>query len=379
MADRSALTVVLLAPGESLHTSRWAAALAGAGHRIIVASWRSCPGIAAVDLRIAPASGAPPACRMPLAIAWLRRLIGDVRPDLVHVHSVGVHGLLALALPDGPARVVTPWGSDLRAARRSAVRASVARLALNRADLVLPTSAEVAGEVNSRYRVSAERIKVLSWGVSEELIAALPEVCPGDVRSAFGIPSGATVVLSVRSTSATYRIQEVMSAFARAARDRPDLFLIVLGGYCPRPAAARRARDAYADRVRAAAGPVADRVLIVEHPLTPRQVFELMCAADLAVSIPPADQRSSSVLEAALAGCCLLLSDIAPYREMVSEGLAAQLLTEPIGDTLADALLHARADETTRRTNRDFVWAHERGRDKVAALEQTYGRLLRAR
>ena len=37
------------------------------------------------------------------------------------------------------------------------------------------------------------------------------------------------------------------------------------------------------------------------------------------MSVPAGDQRSSSVLEAALAGCRLLLSDIPPYRELVRE------------------------------------------------------------
>ena len=123
------------------------------------------------------------------------------------------------------------------------------------------------------------------------------------------------------------------------------------------------------------AGGIADRILIIDRTLSQQQVFELMCAADAAVSIPAADQRSSSVLEAALAGCRLLLSDIAPYREMVRDGLAADLLTEPVSRSLAEALRQVRPDEASLLANQAFIRAHERGADKAAALEQIYREL----
>jgi hypothetical protein len=116
-------------------------------------------------------------------------------------------------------------------------------------------------------------------------------------------------------------------------------------------------------------------MLIVDRTLSQRQVFGLMCAADVAVSVPAADQRSSSVLEAALAGCRLLLSDIAPYREMVRDGLAADLLGEPVGRSLAGALRRVRPDQAARLANAGFISTCERGADKAAALEQIYREL----
>jgi glycosyltransferase involved in cell wall biosynthesis len=378
MHDRRRLTIVLLAPAASVHTARWAAALAAARHRVIVASWQPGPDLPGADLRIAPGAGRGPGSRAIMAPGWLRKLVRDVRPDLVHVHSVGAHGLLALALPRGPAVVVTPWGSELRAARRSAPRAAVIRLALRRAGLVLPTSAEVAAEVAGRYRVPRSRIQVLSWGVSAELISAQPRISAAAVRREFGIPAGATVVLSIRSASATYRTREIVSAFRRAAAHRPELFLVVLAGHRPDRASARRAMDGYLDLVRAAAAGIEDRILVVGRALGPVQAFGLMCASELAVSVPLGDQRSSSVLEAALAGCRLILADIAPYRELVGDGLAADLLPEPVLDTLADCLRTAPAGAAGSDGNRRFILGQENGAAKTAELERIYLRLARA-
>jgi glycosyltransferase involved in cell wall biosynthesis len=179
-------------------------------------------------------------------------------------------------------------------------------------------------------------------------------------------------VLSIRSASATYRIREVASAFGRAVAERPNLFLVVLGGHLPSSAGARRAASAYLDGIRA----LSDRMVIVDRTLGQGEVFGLMRAADVAVSVPAADQRSSSVLEAALAGCRLLLSDIAPYREMVRDGLAADLLAEPVSDSLAGALRRVGPDEAGRLANQAFIRAHEHGADKAEALEQIYRDLV---
>lgn len=375
MADARALTVVLVGPASSVHVRRWVTTLGGAGHRVIVASWQPGPELARADLRIAPAVGASPARRAPQAVVWIRRLIREVRPDIVHVHSLGAHGLLSLALPHGPARVVTPWGSELRAARTSAGRASVVWLAARRADLLLPTSPAVAAEMINRYHVPPSRTRVYSWGVAENLIAARPSISPAAVRQAFGIPAGATVVLSARSTGETYRTLEIVTAFARAAAGRPDLFLVVLGGHSPDRESARRAKESYFGQIRAAASPVRDRTLILEQALTPEQTFELMCASDIAVSIPPGDQRSLSVLEAALAGCRLLLSDIAPYHEMINDGIVADLLSEPVTASLAEHLRRGPADEVGRRINQEFILANEHGATNARELETIYRQL----
>jgi glycosyltransferase involved in cell wall biosynthesis len=377
--SRDRLTVLLLASAGSVHTARWAAELGAAGHDVVVASWRPGPQLPGADLRVAPAVSARPLWRLPLAAMWLRRLVRAVQPDVVHVHSLGTYALLSLALPRNPARVLSPYGSELRSARRSAIRATVIRLALRRADVVLPCSAEVAAEVTGRYAVPAERAPILSWGVSADLIAARPSISARAVRSEFGIPADATVVLSIRSTAATYRVLQVVEAFAQAAADQPGLFLVLLGGARPERESGRRSQQAYLDGARAATRHIRDRVMILGPALSRERTFELMCASDAAVSIPAADHHSYSVLEAALAGCRLLLADIAPYREMTGDGMVAELLPEPIVSELARRLRLAATEPRDRDVNQGFILTREHGAGKLAEHVQIYRRLTAAR
>lgn len=372
MAGRDRLTVLLLAPASSVHTRRWSAALAGVGHRVVVASWMPGPRLPGVEIHTAPAAGNRPVRRLPGAARWLRALVAQTRPDVVHVHSLGIHGLLSLALPPGTVRVVTPWGSELAAARRSRGRAAIVTLALRRADLALTTSTAAAAELTSRYAMPPGRVQVLSWGVEQKLISARESISAVAVRAEYGIPPAATVVLAIRSASATYRTAEIVSAFTAARADRPGLYLVVLSGHRPGPPRARQAQAAYLSLLTGLSREAAGQVLLVEHSLTPWQTFTLMCASDIAVSVPAADQRSSSVLEAALAGCHLLLSDIEPYREMAADGLAADLLPEPIAAALAGRLRTVAPDPARQRHNRELIHTREHGAAKAAALGRIY-------
>ncbi|WP_411150238.1 glycosyltransferase family 4 protein [Streptomyces sp. A30] len=380
-APAAPLRVVLLASATSAHTRRWADDLAMRGHQVTVCSWHE-PGLRPDGWR---AVSAPTGACLPLRAArgghWLRREVRGARPDVIHVHSLGVHGALSLLLPAHPAVpvVITPWGSELRAADRHSARALVARLALRRAARVVPTSREVAELVASRYRVLSTRITVLSWGVPDALLDAGNDADPRLTRAKYGIPAGARVALSVRSTSEVYRTHEILAAFTRAARVRPDLFLVLVAGHQPAHAAARRAQQEYLALLRARAQDLAGRVAVIDRPLGQAEMFSLMRASGVAISVPRADQRSSSVLEAAAAGCRLLLSDIAPYRELVEDGLQADLLPDPLVTSLADALSNAGPlDAGDRLSNRKLISQSERGSLKVAELERLYRDVARA-
>ena len=372
MADQHGLTVILLAPANSVHVRRWASALGARGHRVIVASWTAGETIAGAEVQVAPAAGSNPTWRLALAYQWLRRLVDESAADLVHVHSLGMYGLLSLALPVRPARVVSPWGSELVAARHSAFRAAVTRRALHSADLALPTSSAVAAELTRRYALPPGRVRVLSWGVEDALIEMRSRVQADAARAEFGLPAEATIVLSCRTTSATYRTREIVSAFVDAAKFRADLFLVLVRGRQPEHTARGRAQDEYLREIRQLLRRVANRTMLVEDILEPAQLFRLMCASNLAVSAPASDQRSSSVLEAALAGCRLLLSDIPPYRELVHDGLAADLAAEPLASTLARMLTTVSSETISQQRNMRFILSQERATDKAEILDGIY-------
>ena len=137
-----------------------------------------------------------------------------------------------------------------------------------------------------RYAVPSTRVRVFSWGVDETLIAAHPSVSPRFGPGFSGYPC--------RRDRRTIGPQHCRGL--PDSRDRVGLCLRCrrparplpsrLGGHRPDRESAQRAKDDYLDRIRDATSAIRDRVLILEHPLTPEETFEVMCASDVAVSIP---------------------------------------------------------------------------------------------
>ena len=148
---------------------------------------------------------------------------------------------------------------------------------------------------------------------------------------------------------------------------------MILAGHQPTNEAARHAQRDYLARLCGRALELPDQVIVIGQPLGHAEMFSLMRASELAISVPQADQRSSSVLEAAAAGCRLLLSDIAPYRELVADGLRAHLLPDPLDTTLTRALtLAEQLTSTDRQANRQLISETERGSAKLTQMEWLY-------
>ncbi|MEH1166207.1 glycosyltransferase family 4 protein [Micromonospora sp. CPCC 205539] len=375
-------SVLLLCGASSQHARKWAVALAERGHPVIAASWLGAEPIDGVDLRVAPGTGRTRHGRWgavwQLAAVgwWLRRQVRESDPDVLHVHSVGMAGLLSLLAPRRPARVITPWGVDLQSARRSRVRRWVARAALHRADLVLPTAESVRTEILQRYRIPANRTRTVSWGVADNLFELRDTVDKDVVRRQFGIPVDATVLFAARTAGPVYRTSEVLRAFAGVAAARPDLHLVVLAGHRPAEAAAAQAQRKCVSEAHDLAASLPGRVTVVDRPLTPEDTFRLMRASEVSISVPRFDQRSCTVLEAALAGCRLLLADLPPYHEMVADGMGADIVVGPLEAALSERFLAARPLEPRlQQQNRQFIETSESWSRQVAIVQECYQRL----
>ncbi|WP_344948469.1 glycosyltransferase [Terrabacter ginsenosidimutans] len=225
-------------------------------------------------------------------------------------------------------------------------------MVLSRADLVLVTSQAMALVIADQWRISEGITKVVSWGVSSLFLeqtdpSSIPE--SHSVRARLGVSPDDLLVVAPRGISRTYRSDELRQAFAAARSGRKDLRLVVLG----------------ADAEGATAG---DGEVLLPYLPKP-ELAELFAAADLVVSIPPDDQRSTTVLEAAASGAALVLSDIHPYRELIQLGIEATLVGEPVGPFLCAVLAQAgRMEPEASQRNRSLMRLHEDQQRQMAQV-----------
>lgn len=325
------MRVLLVGPIQSIHVRRWHDHLVDRGHAVHVFSGERVPdgmqSSAADHLRFPFLTKS---LRYALGALQLRRVIGRIAPDVVHVQSLGSNALLLPAVP-GELLVVSPWGGDMFGAMRNPVRRALVRSALRRASLVLATSRAMSGLAANEFGASPDRVVQVSWGVDTELFTPASTDARTRIRRSFGVPTHGLLVTAIRTSAPVYRTREVIRAFVRGTDASSGAHLAVVAGFEPNDPRAREEQRRYREDLRReAAAARGSAITFIDGPLSPTEYAELLRASDVAVSVPQADQRSSSVLEALACGTTVLLSDLAPYRELAEDGYHVRIVREPL-------------------------------------------------
>jgi len=178
------MKVLLLADHSSIHTKRWAIALANLGVDVCVFSLSNKPQ----DLNDYPAhievyngqinQGIFLKSQSILTklsylklLPRLKKLIKTFKPDIVHAHYATSYGLLGV-LSKKTKLFITVWGSDvLLFPKRGFLHKKLIKTILEKADVVTSSSKFMADEVNQWSRCE---IKVIPFGIDTELFKLQP-------------------------------------------------------------------------------------------------------------------------------------------------------------------------------------------------------------
>jgi glycosyltransferase involved in cell wall biosynthesis len=306
-AEDGGLRVLMLGPVNSPHVEHLALALHEKGVRVQAAGeiW---PGLPPSAL---PAAGVPLSIVNFPFVLWLRRLVREVRPDVVHAHwtPFAFKALLARARP----LVATPWGSDVYRAEGRFAQANrpVARLS----DMVVTDSQDLIDRMIG-LGAPRERTMLLNWGVDLERFS------PGDraaARERLGLGAG-PVILSPRLLKPLYNPEAIVAAFRRIRERVPDAQLVLKHMATEPPELP----------------PLPDGVRVIGQ-VPYEQMPDYYRAADVCVSVPDTDSSPRSVWEAMACGCPCVLSDLPWARELIEPGADA-LLVQPEPGEIAAAI-----------------------------------------
>ena len=150
---------------------------------------------------------------LPAAALALRRVLRDVKADVVHAGPLQTCALIA-ALAGARPLVSMSWGSDiLKDAHASRWMERATRFALRRSD-VLVGDCQAVSRAAQGFGFPAENIVLFPWGVDLE---TFKHASGGDeLRARLGWQD-CFVILSLRSWEPIYGVDVVVNAFARAA------------------------------------------------------------------------------------------------------------------------------------------------------------------
>jgi glycosyltransferase involved in cell wall biosynthesis len=364
--------IALLSSAASIHSRRWAAALAEREFTVRLLSleaappeWMPPPG---VTLRRLPSWPLPMAIRYPLALPALVRELADFEPHLVDAHFVPSYGLLSALCGRRP-RVVNAWGSDLLLGR-DPLRVVRARFALAGADRVIVDAANLGARALA-LGVDAARLLVQPWGIELEHFAYRGDGAARRAARAGWPPAWSAggaegpAVVSTRMLHPIYDVATLVRAWPRVRAAALGARLWIAGEGPERAALeALAARTDPGNSIRFLGR--------LAHTDLPR----LLAGADVYVSTSRSDSTSLSLLEAMGAGAFPVVTDIEGNREWVGEdcaGLFARGDDAALADRMVEALLDPRERVGARLRNRATVemrgdW--RRTVDRIAALHR---------
>lgn len=295
------------------------------------------------------------------AFAALRRLVREVRPDVVHGHS-SIGGLLARVATSPRAQPIVYTANGLAiaplgvAAERSLARRTTAFVATSSSE------AEVARRLGLERH---GRVVVIPNGIELEVPPA-----PVDLRAALAVPAGAPLVGSISRLVPQKAPEDLVAAWGLVARRRPDAHFVLIGGgeLEGRVEAAIDAHGLRGRLHRLGGLPGAGGVL------GQLDVFALASHFEGGPYAP---------LEAMRAGTAVVLTDVVGSRDAVVDGDSGRLVPPGQPDALAAAIV-ALLDDAPERTRlgaagRARVAQHFDVRAMAGALDDLYARLLAER
>jgi glycosyltransferase involved in cell wall biosynthesis len=333
------MRICYLADPSSIHTQRWLQYFSSAGHEVhlvncslqplAIFDW---PG--AIHHNIAwpspPVPGLRGLARLAARTLNLRRLIRDIRPDIVHAHYVNGPGWYA-SLSGFHPLVMTAWGTDIFANLPHGPLPDrwLTALALWRADLVTADARQLM-DIMRPYLGPQARAELVRFGIDTRQFSPGPD---RTWQSRLGL-NGAPVILSIRQCVRHYNIDTIVDALPQVQRVVPGARLLLkqMGD---------RTQDAYNVELRSliARLGLTDWVTFVP-PVGYDEMPDLYRCASAVVSVPSWDGMPVSVLEAMACGVPIVASDLPALRELREYGAQFELVAPRDVAGLSQALLH---------------------------------------
>jgi L-malate glycosyltransferase len=267
----------------------------------------------------------------------LRRVVREVKPDLIHAGPVQTCAFVAVLSGSRPVLTMS-WGFDLmQDAERSVFSRGVTEYTLRRSSFFVSDALVTRAKAVS-YGMPSERTAVFPWGVDLRRFRPRPRMgkrkdsAPTEEGQRRGMRRGSRArrfdILCNRTWEARYGVDVLAQAFVIAARQLPGARLILVGDGSQRTEIRSILEHAgLLDRVE-----FRGRIPEAKIHLPYRK-------ADLFISASHVDGSSVSLMEAMASGTPVLVSDIPANCEWVTDDVNGWLFRDGDVEHLAERIV----------------------------------------
>jgi len=291
----------------------------------------------------------------------LRRIIKEIKPDLIHAGPIQTCAFIAALNGFRPVLTMC-WGYDLvQDADRNSWMKWVTHYTLKRS-AYFTSDAQFTRDKAVAFGMEPEKTVIFPWGVDIKHFAPRNAA---DANRKSSVENRKSITLFCNRTwESIYGVDVLAKAFVKVAAINPNVNLILLGG----GSQGTRIRQILMNRG------VLDRVHFggqVTYGDLPRWYH----MADIYISPSHVDGSSVSLMEALACGLPCLVSNIAGNKEWISEDENGWLFRDGDADDLAEKILHAIKN---RRSFKKIGESARKTAEQKADWKKNFGKLLEA-
>lgn len=310
------MKILFLADAKSYHTERWVNYFVDSGHQCYLITLDQGFDIKAKEFFV-PTRTLPNFLKYPLSLSKIRRIVEEIKPDLVNAHFVPNYGFIGALLKFHPL-VISTWGSDvLISPQKSLLHKLRTKYILKKADLVTADA-----------KVSADA--VLTLGVKRERVFTCPM---GVKRNLIGRPQKKKrphlIVMSNRKLEPLYDVATLLKAIPLIIEQvKKDVRFVIIGEGSQAKSLLNLSIKLKVERFLDFKGIVPREMLIGCYQ-----------DSDIYVSTSLSDSTSVSLLEAMNFGLIPFVTDIPGNREWIQDGKNGFLFPTSNHQALAERIV----------------------------------------
>ncbi len=157
-------------------------------------------------------------------LAKIKSLMSEINPDILHVHYIGVNGILGSFANFKPF-ILTAWGSDILFAGKSRIMGPFVRNSLRKADLITCDADHMKDSI-IKLGAKEEDIEIVYFGI--DVNRFMPERKDQEVMNNLGL-NDSGVVISLRSLESIYDIETLIRAVPLVLNEIPNVKFLIAG------------------------------------------------------------------------------------------------------------------------------------------------------
>ena len=375
MEDKK-LTICFIGTAESVHMLKWAKYFSERGHNVHLISYKvpvAKYDIGRVNLYLIkkkfPIQIWPlnTILNLPFTLIRVKKLIKEIKPDIINGHYITSYGTLAALLGFHPL-VNTAWGSDILVTPKKFLPCKWSvKYALKKADLIT-CDAEHMKKAMTKFGVPASKIRIINFGIDTQRFSPGPK--NKELKERLGI-SEKKIIISLRSLYPIYDIETIIKAAPFVLKEYPKTIFIIAGEGFQENELKNLAKELN----------VSGSIKFVGF-IPNEELPDYLRTADVYVSTSLSDAGiAASTAEAMTCGLPVVITDTGENRKWVKNGENGFIIPIKNPEILAEKIIYLLKNEDISKKfgerNRKIIEERNDYCKEMAKMEEIYYSLLK--